>query len=390
MQGIEQTYCNICINAVIGAWCELKESSVAEALRPSRYGKGDTLGLDAGPEITIVGRLREFDQHAILITEELDDQAHRRWPTDSDPIRQPLMFFCDPTDRSVQLKLFLETISRDNDPAAKVGTLMNDCKPSAKQKWEELIEGPAEITGSTSAITCVRKGKVIFSVILNYITDAIYVAAEAGVFQHSLQKFGDPSNEGLTLDDIIIEGKKVVFQSTRELSHSPDECKRFVTFLGKTGYRENFDDSQLFAGEPDKYLHHREPPGPLRTLYLSEYQIAHSPIGFILANGEKIGEWMHWLPFVKFARNKVGERALRVFEIALERPWTKSGMLMSTSPEYSIFTQEEDMLYLDISRLRNFRRPSQFRAMLVVTRYDNERMIHILQQQEYREVTDFF
>ena len=106
MQGIERAYCNVCINALVGAWSELMEASGTEALRESRYGKGDTLGLDAITEITIKNRLETFDSHAILITEELDDQAHRRWPTDSDPIKQPLMFFSDPTDRSAQLRLF--------------------------------------------------------------------------------------------------------------------------------------------------------------------------------------------------------------------------------------------------------------------------------------------
>ncbi|MBI2636864.1 MAG: hypothetical protein HYW81_01585, partial [Parcubacteria group bacterium] len=73
------------------------EATATEALRKVDYGKGEalgkTLGLDAIPEITIAGRLTAFDQHAILITEELDEQARRRWPTDSDPVRQPLMFF---------------------------------------------------------------------------------------------------------------------------------------------------------------------------------------------------------------------------------------------------------------------------------------------------------
>ena len=106
MQGIESTYCGVCINALIGAWRALMEASTTEVLQKTPYGKGDTLGLDAITEITISGRLYEFDQHAILITEELDSQAHRRWPTDSDPVKQPLMFFSDPTDRSIQLKQF--------------------------------------------------------------------------------------------------------------------------------------------------------------------------------------------------------------------------------------------------------------------------------------------
>lgn len=390
MQGIERAYCDVCINALVGAWRELMEANGAETLRKVRYGKGetgDTLGLDAIPEITISDRLKKFDQHAILITEELDDQARRRWPTDSDPIKQPLMFFCDPTDRSLEFEKFLKQITQ-NDPVAKIGKLMAACDP--KKLWEEMFEAPATITGPTTAITCVRKGEVVFSVILGYISNMVHVASDIGVFSYPLKEFENPVNEELTLAEVVRKGVRLTFPSSRELGYTPDDCKRFVTFLGKTGYRENFDDSKLFSEKPDGYLHHMKPPGPPRPLYLSELEDNHGPVGFILANGEKIGEWMHWLTFVKFAKNKDGDQALRAFEISLERPWTKNGMLMSTPSAHSIFSQIGEQTYLDISRLRNFDRPSQFRCMLVVIRHDNERIIHALRQQEYREVTNYF
>lgn len=387
MQGIERAYCDVCINALVGAWRELMEASGSETLRKVRYGKGDTLGLDAIPEITIADRLRKFDQHAILITEELDDQARRRWPTDSDPVKQPLMFFCDPTDRSIQLEKFFGRIA-EKDPLAKIGVAMAASDP--KKLWEEMFEPPAVITGPTSAITCVRKGEVVFSVILGYVSNTLFVASDVGVFHYSLRDFTDPTNEELTLAEIARKGAPLIFPNAKELHYTPDDCKRFTTFLGKTGYRENFNDSRLFTERPDGYLHHKEPPGPPRPLYLSELQNGYGPIGFVLANGEKIGEWMHWLTFVKFARNRDGDQALRAFEISLERPWTKNGMLMSTPPAHSIFSQMGEKNYLDISRLRNFDRPSQFRCMLVVIRHDNERIIHVLQQQLYQEVTNYF
>jgi hypothetical protein len=396
MQGIERAYCDVCINALIGAWRELMEATGSEALRKVRYGnkigtmgKSDTLGLDAIPEITIKRRLEEFDQHAILITEELDDQAHRRWPTDSDPIKQPLMFFCDPTDRSIQLEEFFGRISK-NEEEKKIGNLMANC--NAEEVWEEMFEPPVMITGATGAITCVRKGEIVFSVILNYISGIVYVATDVGIFLYRLKDFSDSGNENITFAEVSIKGEKIRFPGVGELGYSMDDCRRFVTFLGKTGYLENFNDSMLFVEKenPMKFLHHKNPPGPPRTLYLSELQKGHGPVGFILANGEKIGEWMHWLSFVKYARNKDGGQALRAYEIALERPWTKNGMLMSTTPAYSLFCEARDKMYLDISQLRNFRRPSQFRCMMVVVPYDNERIIHVLQQHEFREITSSF
>ena len=150
MQGIERTYCDECVRATVGAWKALMETSATEALNKVRYGKGDTLGLDAIPEINISEKLRDFDNHAILVTEELDDIAKKRWPSDADPVKQPLMFFSDPTDRSKQLGKFIEKISAER-PFVKIGELMENI--NAESVWEDLFEAPATITGASTSIT---------------------------------------------------------------------------------------------------------------------------------------------------------------------------------------------------------------------------------------------
>jgi len=383
MQGIERNYCNVCIKALISAWMRLMEVPCAETLRPVKYGKGDTLGLDAIPEITISNRIREFDNHAIFITEELDDRAHRHWPTDSNPESQPLMFFCDPTDRSSQLKKFFERISK-KDPIARAGDIMKDC--DSEKIWEEMFESPVSITGATSAITCVRKGEIVFSIILNFINATICIAVDTGIYWYKLESFSSKENKNIALDDIFKRSKQLAFPGMKGCSS--EDYERFVTFLGKKGYKENFDDSGLFVKGAKGSLHHSLPPGPPRPLYLSDLQ--DKPIGFILANGEKISEWMHWLSFVKYAKNADGNNALRAYEIVLERPWTKQGVLMSPSIPYSLFCDIDGRSYIDISRLRTFKRPSQFRSMIVVAPYDNERIIHVLEQHQYREITHYF
>ncbi len=365
------------------------EATAAEALSKGPYGKGDTLGLDAIPEITITGRLSDYDRNAIIITEELDEQARRKWPTDSDPSRQPLMFFSDPTDRSIELEKYIKEISKGNQMMSKVGALMANCDQAAV--WESISkERPAVITGSTTSITCARKGQVVFSVIFNHVTGTIVVACNIGVYFLSLKDFTDPTNEALTFSDIAKNGKRLVFPSVHERGFSLDDCRRFVTFFGKKGYRENFNDSKLFIDSPDRFLHHGTPPGPPRILYLSELQRDYEPVWVVISNGEKIAEWFPWLAFVKFAKDENGGQALCAFEVNLERPWTKYGMLMSTSPAYSLFCGEPDNMYIDISRLRAYSRPSQFRCMLVVVLHDNERVIHVLRQHGYREVTRSF
>lgn len=384
MQGIEMKYCDVCVGALIAAWRSLMEVSAAEALTMVKYGKSDTLGLDCIPEITISRRLKNFDGHAILVTEELDKVVKKRWPTDADPIKQPMLFFCDPTDRSDFLKKFIQEISKSNT-YGKVGNLM--IQPDCVTQWNEMFEKPATITGATSAITCVRKGEIIFSVILNYVTQTIFIAVPKGVYQMTLPNFIDPVLESINMDYVLQYGQSLSFLPSRVACPKSDDYKRFVTFLGKTGYRENFDDSMIFVEQPDDFLHHTKPGGPARILYLSELQKGFGPIGFILANGEKISEWIHWLSFAKYAKNKDGGQMLKVFEISIDRPWTKDGVLMSTSRPYSIFAADDSHSYLDVSRLRDFDSPSKFRSMLVVTPFDNERIINTMQQHEYREIS---
>jgi hypothetical protein len=127
------------------------------------------------------------------------------------------------------------------------------------------------------------------------------------------------------------------------------------------------------------------------VLYLSEFYKDCGPIGFVLANGEKIGEWVHWLPFVKYSKNSHGEKALRIFEISIGRPWTKEAVLMSPAPPYSVFRHKRgEDLYFNISRLRDFDKPSHFRSMIVVTPHDNERIITTMKQNGYHEVGESF
>jgi len=388
MQGIERNYCDVSIKAVLATYRNLLSSSAFDALNATEYGKNDTLGLDAIPEITIRETITNFDRNAILITEEeeLDREAKKRWPTDADPIKQPLILISDPTDRSSQLKHFLHEISRDRDDV-KVGKLMGRDKTA--KIWEEMFEPPATITGATSAITCIRKGKIVFSVILNYITHSIYVATSLGVYYYKLPHFDDRDLLKINLDVILSQGKLLNFVPSSVACPTYDDMKWFVTFLGKSGYKESFQDTMIFANKHDEYLHHTNPGGPSRILYLSELQKGYGPIGFIVANGEKIGEWIHWLAFVKFISLR-SDVKFKVFEVYTSRPYMKDGILMSTSPSYSVFRRESDINFLDISRLRYHDRPSKFRSMIVVCPADNDFIIHTMLQHRYREITLHF
>ena len=161
--------------------------------------------------------------------------------------------------------------------------------------------------------------------------------------------------------------------------------------MGKSGYRENFLDSRLIDEKDlSDLLHYHLPGGPLRILYLSTFQPDDDPIGFILANGEKITEWIHWLPFVRFAQkeNDQSELALKLYEVYQDRPWTKDGVLMSTPPAYSIFRKasNDSRMVIDVNRFADFSNPSKIRSTLLIAPRNNHWATRVVNQFGYRPI----
>ena len=381
MQGIEKSHCNAVIHAVVSAFYSLMGSSAEEALRQVfTYGKGDTLSLDAGPEITIVRILQQYDNHSVVITEETGQESGHFFES-NDPSKYRTIFFCDPTDRSRQLKEALDGVS---DKTTKVGVIFRN--PEFLRDWESHFGGTAPITGGSSAVTCIRRGVPVFSVIANYITQQLFLTCSAGNYVLKIPE-KQPRNKPITVDHMTAHGERVYFH---DLDHT--DVRRFVTFMGKSGYRENLLDSKLMGeNEVDHLLHYDLPGGPLRILYLSTIQPPDNQMGFILANGEKIGEWIHWLPFVRFARKKHddSEPALRLFEVYQDRPHTKEGIFMSTPPAYSVFkpfSQTDARMRIDVGRFADFPNPSRIRATLIVTPYDNDWVTSVVRQYGYRTI----
>lgn len=136
-----------------------------------------------------------------------------------------------------------------------------------------------------------------------------------------------------------------------------------------------------------QWLHYDLPGGPSRPFYLSSLYNEEPPIGFVLANGEKIGEWIHWLSLTRFAsmERDLREPALRMYEIHLERPWTRDGYLMSTSRAYSIFKEvDRGRVIISVERLRELDNPSKYRSTLLVAPASNSWAIQIVRQYGYR------
>ena len=385
MEGVAISHLNASIKALLTANYDLKRSTVEDALsKVEVYGKKDTLGLDAGPEITICRELNEYDSGSAVITEEIGIKAVNLKNVSrlNEPEIFKTVFILDPTDRSNQFKAFLTEFPRE----MKLSNIMGNI--NHHEKWEEKFGSPVSVTGALSAITCIRRGIPIFSVIVNYITQELMMSCDAG---NKILRLPDkmPKLSGFDFDYVCENGKNIFFPI---MNGKVASMQKFVTFLGDTGklgYRENFIDSGFMTElQIKEFLAYEKPGGPSRALYLSSLQPHDEPLGFVLANGEKIGEWIHWLPFIRFAKSQSdnSKSALKLYEIYQERPWTKEGILMSTSANYSVFKEYDGKLFVDTSTLLQMPNPSHMRSTLIVAPYDNRWVANFCALKNFREI----
>lgn len=380
MQGIEKSHLDAVILAVLQGYYSFLDASVKDALAPitGKKFKSDTLGLDFIPESMILKSLLNYDHQSLVITEEVGSREDFHYITSNDPRTFKTVFIGDPTDRSKQIKQSLEAAENREQTVSEVFS-----RQEFKKEWEEKFGAPVSITGGTSAVTCVRKGVPIFAVIVNYITNQLFVACSAGCYAYKIT----PDNfDGINIDMIIKKGEKIFFSN----NCSTSDAKKFVTFMGKSGYKENFLDS-YFMPESDlvNNMHYNECGGPSRVLYLSNLQPKAKPIGFVLANGEKITEWIHWLPFVRFAHpeHDQGESALNLYEVSQDRPHVKEGILMSTSPVYSIFKSiDNGKMVIDVPKFATLPNASHVRSTLMLAPSDNSWVSQIAEKYDYRRI----
>ncbi len=386
MQGVEISHFNAALKAGLIAYYDLLHMKIEEALRPiSAYGKKDTLGMDSGPEITICEELAHYDSGAAVITEEIGSRLSFSYSDLLRFMKHITVFIIDPTDRSNQLKAFLRLFTNKK---MEIGEIIRN--PETIKKWEKSCGSPAAITGATSAISCVRKGLPIFTVIINYITQQLMISCAAG--NRILDLPESRPDKMIDLDFILKNGKSFSFPIINSRLNNQDNMQKFVTFLGdtgKAGYEENFVASGFIPKEEmNKFIHYGKPGGPSRALYLSSLQPKKKPVGFVLANGEKIGEWIHWLTFLRFAKSDTDDSqpALVLYEISQNNPWTKEGILMSTPPNYSIFKEHNGLFYIDTNQLLQMPNPSKLRGTLMLANKDNRWAKRYSRQLGYREI----
>lgn len=342
LQKVEQYLLYECVEALKHVLEGMRNTPIATLVQKARSGKMDSLYLDVLPETILRNKLLDdYDEHVVLVTEE-------KGKFNYEEINEAeIVVFSDPTDRSKYLKKFIEQAVLEKKMGNPLFGSLLDSKETI-DRWESFTNVPARLSGACCAITTVKRGEICFSMILNYITQELTIAC------------GDFIGYG-SLKSINLKAGNCDFSRWLNISFpKPKEDTSYVTFLGKN-YRECLDESCIFD---DSFTPlEQEPGGPARILYLSN--ISKNPAGFILSNGEKIGEWIHWLAFCKYTGDLVA------YSIYPGTFFAKDDMLMAPSPPYSVLELKNKALFLNYGKLRYFDNPSRYREMILISHRGN-------------------
>jgi hypothetical protein len=342
MRGIEKDLRDMSILALTKAFNELRSLRCSFAVERVGAGKSDTYGLDAIPEETVKAEVDNYDGDIVLVTEETGKMYSGELGLE--PTQTVLI--CDPTDRSIKMREFLQNLILE-DPTVANSTV-HEAFSSHMEQWRTQLGNPT-ISGASASITAIRDRRILFNVMVNYVTGELFTADSLGTTKSSISD-----------------------RSTKELlkfSAADRQSRQFVTFLGKEGYAENMAKCNLGIKVDDCV----EPwtGGPLRILNLSD--LGQKGISFILSNGEKICEWMGWLSWVKYARDPLESdtRALHAFRLFFESPRTKELVLVAPGPHYTIFVEEDGETRVNLDRMFQLADPSHYRETILITPREN-------------------
>ncbi len=348
MEIVERQLLHQCVRTLYKVHDTLLNEQVSALIDEVPSGKSDSLYLDVLPEnVMKLNLIQDYDSHIVLVTEEKGQFNF------SEISNAEVVIFADPTDRSKHLRRYIE-LGVENKIITRrsvFGDLLSGdenfvlWRSVDKEPNQEVIF-PVSITGPCCALTVVKRGEILFALNLNYITGELVVACQDFIGFTKMTDIREASAgkefSGLT---------EIVFEAI-----DGTQSKQYVTYLGKQ-YSENLKKTRLVDDTFQAVAH--EPGGPLRILYLSD--INPNPSGFIFSNGEKIGEWIHWLAFCRYSQS------LAAYSIYPETFFAKDGILMTPSPPYSILETGGPSLKLNFEKLRYLENPSRYREMVLVT-----------------------
>lgn len=347
MKGAARDLMNVCIEALSNAYDNINSLRCSHAIERVRIGKSDTYGLDEVTEEVIKHCVDGYDSNIVLVTEETGKMYHGE--KDLEPTQ--IVLIADPTDRSIKLKEFLEKRIAEDD--SNRDRSVQDVVGGSIAKWEEEFGCPA-ISGAFGSLTAIKDRKILFNVMANYLTGDMFVSCPVG---NKRGKIGDALESYSDID-----------------FPSQAKSEKYSAFLGKDGYLENLRKCGLDL-RPENCL---DPwvGGPARILQLSSLN-EKDKISFILSNGEKIGEWIGWLSWAKYARKSSDpdEKALCVYRIFFEDPKTRELVSVAPGPHYSVFSDENGETRINLDKMFQLDDPSHYRETFAVVPVNNIRPI---------------
>lgn len=348
MQKIEKYLIYECIEALKDVNDGMRNTHVKSLVKKASSGKRDSLFLDMLPENILRGKLiNDYDKHLVLISEEKGKFNFEKIS------EAEVVVFSDPTDRSKYFKNFLclDVLKKKGGGNPLFGELL-DSKDTLG-KWESFTNVHPRLSGACCSITIVKRGQICFSMVLNYITQELVLACQDFIGYSSLKR-------------IKIKAGCLDFSRWSSIRFpEPKKKTSYVTFLGKKHYLEYIGNLKKSGILDDSVtLLEREPGGPARILYLSN--MGGNPAGFIISNGEKIGEWIHWLSFCKYSDDLVA------YSVYPGTFFARDDLLMAPSALYSILELRNNILFLNYGKLRYSDNPSRYREMILVCHRNNQ------------------
>ena len=333
-----------CIETLLEVQAAIEAAPAERLVQHAPQYKADSLALDTIPEAVLHAKLiDEYDGRIVLVSEE------RGGYNCDHLVSGRVVVFADPTDRSEPLAEFIrDRIAAADSPAMTFGQLL--AAPDARDTWEHRAQCPAALSGACCSLAVVKDQSVLFSMLLNYITRQIVVACDRGV------RAADTAALRADVDGCGFDRAAVPVTFTTVATD-----RTCVTYLDAESYRDHAGQAGLLDGATSAAA--RNPGGPARVLFLSD--LNPEPPAMVMANGEKIGEWIGWLAVVR------ASGCLTAYAVSPDAPAATEGILVAPTPPYSALELHDGDLRLNVEKLKWLPNPSRYREMIVVTHRDN-------------------
>ena len=283
--------------------------------------------LDFAPEEIIVRELLANFPNCVIATEEAGRVGNGAQRMTS----QNYLFAVDPFDRS--------------KPAQKRLLGQEGLLGEVLARNKELFPYRA-----CTSVAALKGGIVEFSATLDYETGDVYVCSNQGAF--------------------LLSGKNAHQLAVRGIG---DKVAAYM------GYPHSMPNLARIGLDKVDYATIDSPGGPMRILGL----LYDCGLGAVLANGEKLAEWIGWMPYARQFKE------LSAFEFIYHPALGRKGITVSPSAENSIFSGDG----INVGQLERCQSPTLYFATVLVCRNDWKHFAEVSERAEHgqdvRRLTKF-